>query len=511
MNSDSLDDQLDALVARYSDELEAGTARPRDAYLAEVPAEIRPGLERCLKMIEAGTAKTPSGTRPLCAGLAFDQYELIREIGRGGMALVWLARDQKLQRPVALKILRPGLALEARHTDRFRREATAMARLRHPNVVQVHGTGEAHGYHYFAMEFVEGPSLATVLEALPPGPERTAADLARACGSPELGMHDDSYERALARLLVPAMEALEAAHREGLVHRDIKPSNILLRGDGRAVLADFGLAKGESDPALSLTGDALGTPYYMSPEQAYVTGQRVDHRTDIYSLGVTLYEALGGTRPFGGDSFLEVIESIKTTTPPPVRSVNPGCSRSATAVVRKAMARSPEDRYESADQLHKDLVALSEGRDSEAAREQGGLLRRFWIQCRYMTAGLPYEYRSGITFLGLPLVHAFAGPHVRGRKMRVAKGWLAIGDIAFGVVSCGLYCFGLFTFGLVGVGIVSASACGIGLLAFGGVAVGPIACGGLSMGGLAIGLIAIGRFVLGALTFGGSPPWLEEG
>ena len=144
-------DLLDRIVAEYSDELAAGRTPDRASYLGRVEPGERPGLERCLKMIEAGMARVPSGVA-LVPGLQLDQYELVREIGRGGMALVWLANDRELKRPVALKILRPGLALEERHADRFHREGLAIARLQHPNIVQIHGVGEAHGYHYLSME-----------------------------------------------------------------------------------------------------------------------------------------------------------------------------------------------------------------------------------------------------------------------------------------------------------------------------------------------------------------------
>ncbi len=502
MEPQTLSDRLDDLVARFSDDLESGRARSRDHYLTQVPAEARPGLERCLKMIEAGSAQTPSAAQPLRSGARLDQYELVREIGRGGMALVWLARDTQLDRSVALKVLRPGLALEERHASRFRREGLAVARLRHPHVVPIHGAGEAHGYAYLAMEFVEGPSLDTALRALPGDRAHTAADLARVTGIPELGMDGRDFEQALAKLLAPVAEALEAAHAQGLVHRDIKPSNILLHRDGRAMLADFGLAKGPDDPAVSLTGDALGTPCYMSPEQAFVTGVKIDHRTDVYSFGVTLYEALSGHRPFAGKSFLEVLEAIRSTLPPPVRAVNPACSRDASAVVGMAMARYVEDRYASAARLHEDLVALSEGRPTSALREEGGPLRRLYMHLQLMNSGLPYEYLSPRTFLGLPLVHVITGRRLRGQAPRVARGWFAVGDVAYGGVACGIRAYGgvacgilgvgVFAFSTVGVGLIACGALGIGVLAFGGVALGVVALGGVAIGGLALGGAAFG-------------------
>jgi serine/threonine-protein kinase len=232
-----LDDLLDHIVAEYSDALAAGRSPSRRDYLERVDPAARPGLERCLKMIESGLAAVPAGLLPLVPNMQFGRYLLRREIGRGGMAIVWLALDTELQRPVALKMLRPGLALEGKHTDRFRREALAVAKLKHPNIVQIYDVGEERGYNYLAMEFVEGPSLATVLEAV----EKTrfsADELRRAAGAPHLGPGAVGYEQAVALLMMQVADALSAAHEKGLVHRDIKPSNILLRADGTVVVAD---------------------------------------------------------------------------------------------------------------------------------------------------------------------------------------------------------------------------------------------------------------------------------
>jgi serine/threonine protein kinase len=334
-----LDDELDQLVSEFSDAVARGQRPDLQAFLRRAPERARPGLERAMKMIQAGLSGARPGASPLLPGAMFDHYELVREIGRGGMATVWLARDGKLERPVAIKVLRPALAVEPRHVDRFRREALAIASLEHPHVVQIHGVGESGGHHWLAMEYVDGPALGTVLEALPADRPPTVEDLARATGITALASAS-TFEQGMARLLAPVAEALASAHAAGIVHRDVKPSNILIRRDGRAVLADFGLAKGDDDPALSLTGEGIGTPYYMSPEQAYLTGKNVDHRTDVYSFGVTLYEALSGRRPFGGASFLEVVESIRSTLPPALRQVRSVCTRDAEAVVRA----SPENR-----------------------------------------------------------------------------------------------------------------------------------------------------------------------
>ncbi|MCA8941350.1 MAG: serine/threonine protein kinase [Planctomycetes bacterium] len=507
--TESLDDRLDRLVSEYSDRLAAGQRPNRREYLDRLPAGARPGFERVLKMIEAGMASPPSRIDPLVPGAEFGQYRLEREVGRGGMALVWLARDTKLGRPVALKLLRPGLALEQRHVDRFEREARAIAKLHHPHIVEVHDVGEARGYHYLAMEFVAGPSLATVFEALPIDRERTADDLARATGIAELAQHG-SFEQAIARLLVPVVDALSHAHELGIVHRDVKPSNILLQMDGRAVIADFGLAKGDDDPSLSLTGEGIGTPYYMSPEQAHLTTKRVDHRTDIYSLGVTLYEALAGRRPFGGQSFLEVVAAIRDTVPVPLRTSTTRCSRNAAAVVRCAMARDPDERYRDADALRLDLVAVADGLVTEARQAEGGVLRRVWTALRRTFTGESFEYRSEATLFGVPLVHWIAGRRRPGQPRRVARGWLACGDTAYGLVALGPLAVGGICAGGANVGLVTWGGMTAGLLAFGGIAAGLFTAGGIAVGwlvggGIACGYAAMGGIPIGHYALGGMP------
>lgn len=506
-----LDDLLDRLVGEYSDALAEGRWPSHGEFLDRVDPAARPGLERCLKMIDAGAASAPTGTSALGHGVRLGRYVLRREIGRGGMALVWLAQDDELDRPVALKILRPGLAIEQQHVDRFRREAQAMAKLKHPNVVEVHDVGEAGGHHYLAMEYVEGPSLATVLDAL----ERDrfhADELRRAVGVPGLAPRADSLEHAVCLVLAQVADALAAAHDKGLVHRDVKPSNILFRGDGTAVVADFGLALSESEPALSMTGDVLGTPYYMSPEQARLSGTKVDHRTDVYSLGVTLYQALGGALPFKGQSPLEVFEAIKSTLPRSVRAVDKRVSKQAAAIVRKAMSHDPAQRYASAEAMAEDLRAFGDGLPVRAWRERGGALRRLGGELKWMCSGLPYEYKSEATFLGMPLVHIHGGRLAPGQKRRKAVGWIATGEVAYGGICAGIFSVGAVSFGAISIG---------GLISMGGIsaalgysagamtAAGLVSTGGfsvalwLAIGGMAKGFAAIGGHARGTYAMGG--------
>lgn len=497
METESLNDLLDRLVGEYSDRLARGEPAAPEELLAQVPEQHRAVLQRSLRMLEAGRAATPRATRPLAAGDRLDGFVLERELGRGGMATVWLARQEELRRSVAVKVLRPALALEQRHVDRFRREALAVARLSHPNVVQVLAVGETEGHHWIAMEHVQGVTLAQVLAALPARRPWSARDLVEASGISALRGRGETYEACVAALLAEVARGLAAAHEIGVVHRDVKPSNILVRTDGRAVVADFGLAKGDADPALSLTGDQVGTPWYMSPEQAHTIEAAVDHRTDVYSLGVTLYEALSGRRPFEGRTALAVLEAIKSSAPPPLASVSKETTRDGAAVCRRAMARLPERRYGSASELAEDLARLAAGGGTEARRLEGGPLRRAFAALGGGAAA--GEYRSARTLLGLPLVHVYLGPRRPGQRVRVAKGWLAVGDVALGGVAFGGAAVGLCAWGGAAVGL---------LLAFGGIALGGAVCGGMAagayaFGGLSLGYLAFGGFARGHYAIGG--------
>jgi eukaryotic-like serine/threonine-protein kinase len=252
-------------------------------------------------------------------------YVLEQELGRGGMATVYLARDVKHGRPVALKLLRPALAVTM-GADRFRREITTAARLQHPHILSVHDSGETAGLLWYTMPYVRGESLH----------DRIAREGRLA------------LDEAL-RITAEAGRALHYAHREGVVHRDVKPENILLTLDGDTLVADFGIARalgGSNESRLTQAGLALGTPAYMAPEQA--TGQRtVDARTDQYSLAVVCYEMLTGRPPFTGGSGAAIIAQRFTAPVPSVRAARADVPDTADRAIRRALALDPDERFDS--------------------------------------------------------------------------------------------------------------------------------------------------------------------
>jgi eukaryotic-like serine/threonine-protein kinase len=271
------------------------------------------------------------------------RYELTHLIARGGMAQVYRAMDRQLERPVALKVLFPELSVDRTFVERFRREAQAAANLSHPNIVPVFDWGEDDGSYFIVMEYVEGQPLSAVLrdpQRLPP--------------------------RQIATIGAGVAAALAFAHRHGVVHRDVKPGNVLITPDGDVKVTDFGIARAmNTEESLTQTGAVMGTAAYFSPEQA--EGKGVDSRSDIYSLGVVLYEMAVGRPPFTGDSPVAVASKHVRDMPVLPREANPSVPPALEAVVMKAMAKNPDDRYASAEELRADLLRFADGRPVEAA------------------------------------------------------------------------------------------------------------------------------------------------
>jgi tetratricopeptide (TPR) repeat protein len=296
---------------------------------------------------------------PTCPG-----HEILAEIGRGGMGVVYKARHLALGRLVALKVIRNGVGAGAEERQRFLLEAAAAARLSHPHIVRVYEVGEHQGQPYFSMEWVEGESLASKL-AVASLPAPAAASLVR----------------TLAR-------AVHAAHQAGIVHRDLKPANVLLDAEGSPRVVDFGLAKQIDAEGLTGSGAVLGTPSYMAPEQAAGKNREVGPPADIYALGAILYECLTGRPPFKSESVVDTMVQVVTEDPVPPRRLNPRAPLDLENICLKCLQKAPEKRYPSALALADDLGRFVEGRPVEA-RAAGTLEKALkWARRRPVVAGL---------------------------------------------------------------------------------------------------------------------------
>jgi serine/threonine protein kinase/Flp pilus assembly protein TadD len=351
-----------------------------------------PADEQPTRSLEGSPTSPPGDTAPLYKRLG--DFELLREIGRGGMGVVYEAGQISLKRRVALKVLPPGLGLTDQAVQRFEREAQAAAKLHHTNIVPVYATGQDQGCHYYAMELIEGQSLsqvlhdlrgekpnplmeATVTLAAPASSDAPAAESTTTAESTSYSDTDTGGRQwfdTVAKLLADVGDALNYAHEQGVIHRDVKPANLLLSGDGRLCLGDFGLARVAQEPGMTVSGSFLGTPAYMSPEQVAAGRVKLDHRTDVYSLGAVLYEMLTLQRPFLGDSREQVLTGILSKDPRPPRRVNPRVPMDLDTICLKAMEKDPDRRYATAGEMSADLKQFLQ-RGLIAARRAGPLRR----------------------------------------------------------------------------------------------------------------------------------------
>jgi serine/threonine protein kinase len=305
-----------------------------------------------------------ASTAPSANHRRLGDFEILRELGRGGMGVVYEARQISLNRKVALKLLATSLGLSSKAVIRFKREAEAAAKLHHTNIVPIYATGEHDGAHFYAMELIEGPGLDQVIAQRRDDPgngkspsavtDPTASVTAAASSlASSGGGHFDS----IARMIAEVADALDYAHAQGVVHRDIKPSNLLLSSDGRLHMNDFGLARMLEQPGMTVSGEFVGSPMYMSPEQIAVGRAPLDHRTDIYSLGATLYQVLTLESPFLGERRDQVIGQIIHKEPRRPRSINRKIPVDLETICLKAMEKDPDKRYQSAGDMAADLRA----------------------------------------------------------------------------------------------------------------------------------------------------------
>jgi serine/threonine protein kinase len=417
----SIDPGLAAVLEEYLALVKVGRRPTREEFLSQHPAQSA-ALAECLEGLEfilsaaPQIVKTDEGQSGISDVMKlFDpttrlgDFRIIREVGRGGMGVVYEAQQVSLGRRVALKVLPLGASLDPRQRQRFQLEAQAAAHLQHPHIVPVYAVGSDQGVHYYSMQFIEGRSLAEVakqmrMEAeelqsrasgdglacgeaeLPGSTTVDASPLAAAAngqetsaGQPSSSEHSGltpgpgsstrnrEFCRTIARLGIQAADALEHAHALGVIHRDIKPANLLIDGTGELWVTDFGLARFLDDSGMTRTGDLLGTLAYMSPEQAL--GRRdVDHRSDIYSLGATLYELLTLQPAFEGRGRQELLHKIAHDEPVRLRKLNPSVPRDLETVVLKAMEKEPAARYATAKDLSDDLRRFLDDQPIQARR-----------------------------------------------------------------------------------------------------------------------------------------------
>uniref|UniRef100_UPI0013EC8DD7 serine/threonine-protein kinase n=1 Tax=Aquisphaera insulae TaxID=2712864 RepID=UPI0013EC8DD7 len=380
------DEQVCEVLAAYFEELEAGHGPdPRELIARHPEMESRlseffsarrmvsglakPDHERGFAATAidaepiAGRASSPFDGSPSVDKAAAEGYRilgdhlLLNAIKGGGMGLVYRAWHRSLRRVVAVKVVRSGQFATPAERRRFQAETEAVAALDHPNIVPIHDVGHDNGCDYYSMKFIEGSSLADRLG----------------------DFRDDP--RGAARVVASVAQAIFHAHQRGVLHRDLKPSNILLDGDGQPYVTDFGLAKRAGDPELTVTGEVLGSPPYMAPEQTAGTRGCTTVATDVYGLGAILYALLAGRPPFRAGSVIETIDLVRSQPPAPPRRINPLVDLDLQTICLKCLEKDPDSRYPSARELSNDLQRWLGGEPIRA--RAASLSRRAYLWCRH--------------------------------------------------------------------------------------------------------------------------------
>jgi eukaryotic-like serine/threonine-protein kinase len=364
MNDVPIDESSLNILDAYLAQLQAGKRPDRETLVREHP-ELASALD-CLEALEILAPAPEDGPPQEVGNLShlprdFGPYELIREIGRGGMGVVYEARQKGLDRSVAVKMILASHLASPELVRRFQAEAKAAARLRHSNIVHIHDVGQLHGQDFFAMEYIAGQSLA---ERIAQGP---------------VDVH------TAVRLAATVARAVEHLHQQGIVHRDLKPSNILLDCDGQPFVTDFGLAKVFADGSdMTATGVIAGTPSYMAPEQAAGRRAEIGPGVDVYSLGAILYELLTGVPPFRAESPLDTLMEVLSGDPATPRTLNPHVPRGLELICLKCLAKEPGERYASAAALADELDRFARGEVLQVRPPTP--LQRFWSWTRRQPA-----------------------------------------------------------------------------------------------------------------------------
>jgi serine/threonine protein kinase len=392
-------DPVDVLAEEFADRLRRGEHPSVSDYAAAHPThadqlrDLLPAVAQMeyLKRFRRAAGLDPNPQLPD----RFGDFRIVRELGRGGMGVVFEAMQESLGRPVALKVLATHAQLDDRRRERFVREAHAAARLHHTNIVPVFGVGEQDGIPYYVMQLIRGQGLNAIIHqwridegedeelAPPAGPstvslrKQPTTRSPRVTVPPPMKTHSAGDWEFIAEVGIQAAEALHYAHKQGILHRDVKPANLILDPSDRVWITDFGLAKLVELNGLTATGDILGTLQYLAPE--CLAGD-ADSRSDVYGLGATLYELLTLVPPYSADSPARLIKHVAENDPTPPSEIDPSIPRDLETIVLKAMAREPQHRYASARELARDLQAFLEDRPIKARRQTW--LSRGWRWCR---------------------------------------------------------------------------------------------------------------------------------
>jgi len=381
------DPRLLRAAQEYLAALETGSRPDRRQFAARFPelaGDLEPYLDALDLFHSAGTTLQTAARSVMDETLPAEplgDFRIIREIGRGGMGTVYEAVQMSLGRRVALKVLPFAAALDAKQLQRFKHEAQAAAHLHHTNIVPVFAVGAERGVHYYAMQLIEGQNLAEVIRHLrpleqgavqsePAGPESASPAVTETAAklSTQRASRSGNFYRTAVGLALQAAEALEHAHQLGVIHRDVKPANLLVDDRGNVWVTDFGLAQFHNAVGLTRTGDLLGTLRYMSPEQAAGQGTPVDARTDVYSLGATLYEMLTLEPMFDGNDYQHLLRQILNDEPRPPRALDRSMPAELETIVLKAVSKNPAERYATAQEFADDLRRFLENRPVLARR-----------------------------------------------------------------------------------------------------------------------------------------------
>ena len=405
---------LDSIVDEFTSQIRAGL-NPQVADFQERYPQLHCQLEELLGSVKAIESLKSTAAGNAGSSASFDrtqfpmpetigEYQVLSELGRGGMGVVYLGKHQTLGREVAIKVLPPSLAASEDRVDRFQSEAQAAARLHHTNIVGVFGVGQNDSFHYYVMDFVAGRGLDEFIRERKKkrcesdSDSSSYSDSSSSSQPPHASTHSDqAHFRWAARVGADLADALAYAHGQGVLHRDLKPSNFLLGDDGIVRITDFGLAKlSGSDVHLTKTGDLIGTPQYLAPES--LKGQ-YDARSEVYCLGLTTYELIASVPAFAGGSPAEVLNNITTIRPTKLRKLNSKIPSDLSTVIEKAISLEPESRYPDAQAFRDDLLAFSDGRAISARRASTWQNAKRWARANPLAASL-----SGLSFALLTLV-----------------------------------------------------------------------------------------------------------